>query len=159
MKQSPSWEAQSHSAILNHIIPVHTLPPYSVKIHFYFILPSTPLYSEWSLPFKISNPNFVQIITPMCATWLPHSWFDHPFQYYICFSILLAFWYFSAYMFIHKLTWKRLLFLCQITSRCTAFHRTISVHYSVNQRNNGSWQDIPQSFPSLMLQLVLTTPA
>jgi hypothetical protein len=32
--------------------PVHTFPPYFLKIHSNIILPSTPRSPEWSLPFR-----------------------------------------------------------------------------------------------------------
>jgi hypothetical protein len=87
MEQSPSWEADSHSAsqeiplllwslkvlyrvykssspvpILSHENPVHTFPPYFPKISSN-ILPSASRSPKWSLPLRFSDQNFV----------LPHS--------------------------------------------------------------------------------------
>jgi hypothetical protein len=84
MEQSPSWEADSHSAsqeiprllwnpkvhyrvynsppffpLLRQMNPVHDFPPYFRKIHSNIILPSTPRSSEWSPPFRFSDQNFV----------------------------------------------------------------------------------------------------
>jgi len=72
MEQSPSWEANSHSAfqeipsaplipVLSQMHPVHISPHYFPKMNSYIILPSTPTSSEWSLPFRFSNQNFVWI--------------------------------------------------------------------------------------------------
>jgi len=94
MEQSASWEADSHSAgqgisrslwnpkvhyrahkipplvhILCHLYPIQTFPPYFHNIHFNIILPSTPMSSEWSLPFRFIDKNIVCISHfPMCAT-------------------------------------------------------------------------------------------
>jgi len=76
MKHSPNLQANSHSksqeisrllwnlevrfpgykgpplvAILSQIHLVHTFPSYFLKIYSNTILPSTPRFSEWSLPF------------------------------------------------------------------------------------------------------------
>jgi hypothetical protein len=86
MQQSPSWEANGHSAsqqiprllwnpkvpyhvhktpplvpILSQMHPVHTFPPYFPKINFNSILPLTPRSSESSLPFGFSNETTVCI--------------------------------------------------------------------------------------------------
>jgi len=106
MEKSPSWEANSHSVsqgILHpsqilkvhyrvhnspplvpipiQMHPVHTFLPYFPKIHFNIIFPSTPRYSEWSLPFRFSDQNVVCISRlshacymsrPSHAPWLNH---------------------------------------------------------------------------------------
>jgi hypothetical protein len=41
--------------------PVHTFPPYFPKTHFNIILPPTPSYFEWSLPYRYSDQNLVRI--------------------------------------------------------------------------------------------------
>jgi len=86
MEQSPSWEADSHSAsqeiprlscnlkvhyrvhnspplvpILSQIHPVHNMPTYFPKIHHNIILPSMPWSSDRSLPSTFPNQNFVRI--------------------------------------------------------------------------------------------------
>jgi hypothetical protein len=86
IEQNPSWEADSHSAsqeisrllwnskvhcrvpkspqtahMLSQMNPVHILPHYSLKIHFNIILPPTPMYSEWSLPFRLSYHDSVRV--------------------------------------------------------------------------------------------------
>jgi hypothetical protein len=105
--QSTSWESNSHSAsqeiprllwnpkvhyhvhkstalvpILSKMNPVHDFPPYFPKIHPNIILPSTPMTSEWSLPFRFSDQNFLCIshFFQIRYTLYPsHSpCFDHP---------------------------------------------------------------------------------
>jgi len=50
--------------------PVESNPPCFSKIHFNIILPSTPGYSEWSLPFRFANQIFSAFFTsPMPATY------------------------------------------------------------------------------------------
>jgi hypothetical protein len=80
MEQSPSSEANSHSAsqeipcilwnpkfhyhvhktppllpVLRQMNTFHTFPSYFPKILSNIILPSTPSYFEWSLPLKFSD--------------------------------------------------------------------------------------------------------
>jgi hypothetical protein len=38
--------------------PVHTFSPYFPKIYSNIVFPSTPMSSEWSLPFTFSSQNF-----------------------------------------------------------------------------------------------------
>jgi len=47
--------------ILIQISPIHTFPPYFHKFHFNIIFTSTPMCSEWSLPFCLSHQNFLHI--------------------------------------------------------------------------------------------------
>jgi hypothetical protein len=68
--------------ILSQMHPVHTLPTYFLKLHPNIILPFMLRSSKQSLPFRISNQNFV------CISHLPHACyitcpyhppsFDHP---------------------------------------------------------------------------------
>jgi hypothetical protein len=96
MVQSPSLEANSHSAsqeipgllwkpkvrycvhsnspmvpVLSQMHPVHTFPPYFPKIHSNIILSSTTRSSEWSLPFRFSDQNFVRISHLSRACYIP----------------------------------------------------------------------------------------
>jgi len=106
MEQSPSWDANNHSAnqeiphsvwnpkvhyhvhsslplvhILSQMHPVHTSPSYFPKIHSNIIYPSMPVSSKWSLPFQFSNQNTVYISHLFQACYMPcssHPWVDHP---------------------------------------------------------------------------------
>jgi hypothetical protein len=64
------------------INPVQTLPPYCLQIHFNIILLSTPRSSEWSLPFRLSNWNFVNISHLLHAYYMVRPYhppcFGHP---------------------------------------------------------------------------------
>jgi len=97
MEQSPSWEANSHSAsheisgilwnpkvhyrvhkrqllipILSQKNSVHTFTPYFCKIHSN-IIPSRPRSSKWSLLFRFSNQNYICIFhLPIRATSPAH---------------------------------------------------------------------------------------
>jgi hypothetical protein len=53
--------------IVSQMNLIHTPKSYFPKIHFNIILPFTPRSSEWSLPFRLSNQNFVHI------SYLPHA--------------------------------------------------------------------------------------
>jgi hypothetical protein len=87
MEQSP-WEAKQYARlvkkfpafwnpkvhyrpppvpILSQINPTHTFKSYFPKILFNITLPSTLRSSEWSLPFRLFNQNFV------CISHLPHT--------------------------------------------------------------------------------------
>jgi len=86
MDQSRTWKANSHSASkemprllknlkvhyrvhnsplavhkLSQMSPVHPFPHYFPKINSSIIIPSTSMSSEWSLPFRFSDQNFVCI--------------------------------------------------------------------------------------------------
>jgi hypothetical protein len=98
VNQSSSWEPNSHSVsqkithrlrnpkvhyllhkspqlvpIMSQMHPVHTLPLYLPKIDSNIILPSTPTSSEWSLPFRFPDINFIHIsYLPVRATFPTH---------------------------------------------------------------------------------------
>jgi len=96
MKQSPSWESNSHSAsqviprllwnpkvhyrahnspslvpTVSQMNPVHNFPPYFPKIHSNIIFPATLMSSEWSFPFRFSNQNIVWISPLSHAFYTP----------------------------------------------------------------------------------------
>jgi hypothetical protein len=100
MEQSPSWEADSHSAgpeipcllwnprvhyrvhknpplvpILSQMNSVHTFPPCYPKIHSN-ILRSMPLSSEWSLSFRFYEQNILCIFHLFHACYIPRQ--AHP---------------------------------------------------------------------------------
>jgi hypothetical protein len=85
MKGSPSWEADSHSAIqeisrlqwntkvhyrgymsppliliLSQMHPVHTLPPCCLKIYYNIILPFKLSSSQWSLPYCFATTSLYE---------------------------------------------------------------------------------------------------
>jgi len=115
MERSLSWEANSRSAsqeiprllwnpevnycadkspplipVLSQMHSVHTLPNYFFKIHSNIILPFTPRSSEWSLPFRVSEKNFLYI------SRLPHASYttrpsNSPHGHsYICLMIIIT---------------------------------------------------------------------
>jgi len=61
---------------------VHNFPKYVSKIYYNIILSSTPRFSEWYLPFRFSNQNFVLISHLSHACYVPRQsyppWFDRP---------------------------------------------------------------------------------
>jgi hypothetical protein len=59
--------------ILSHMHPVHTFPPCFPKDHSNIILPSMPMSSEWSLPFRISEQNFTYIPHVSYACYMPRA--------------------------------------------------------------------------------------
>jgi len=93
MRQSPPWEANSHSvkkksrllwsptihyrvhnsspliSMLRQLHPVHTFIPNFPKLHCNVILPSMPTSSKWSLPFKIV---YEFLVAPMRAPCPAH---------------------------------------------------------------------------------------
>jgi hypothetical protein len=98
MQQSRRWKADSYSAsqdiprllrntkihyrvhkslplipILSQMNSVHKFTQYCPKIHSNIILPSVPMSSAWSLPFRFSDQCFYAfIISPMPATCPVH---------------------------------------------------------------------------------------
>jgi hypothetical protein len=56
--------------IMSQMQPVHTFPLYFPRIHSNIIFPSTPRTSVWSLPFRISDQNFVRISHLSCACYM-----------------------------------------------------------------------------------------
>jgi hypothetical protein len=97
MGQSPSSEANSRSAsqiprvlcnakvhyrvdnspppfpVLSKMNPFHIRKPNFLKVSFNIIFSSTPMSSEWSLTFRLSDENFVRIFhCPMRAAFPPH---------------------------------------------------------------------------------------
>jgi len=92
MEQSPSWEANSHSAsqeisyllrnpklhygvhksppldaILTQMHPFHTFPPYIHQIHSNIILASKITSSEWSFPFRFCEQILYAFIVFLCV--------------------------------------------------------------------------------------------
>jgi hypothetical protein len=92
--KSPSWEANSHSAIqklpwllwnpklhyrvqkgpplvpiLSQMNSVHTLPPYLTKIHSNFIFPSTPRSSKMYLIFRLTLLQYRIKLRNICFPW------------------------------------------------------------------------------------------
>jgi hypothetical protein len=58
--------------ILSQMLSVHTLLPYFPKLHSNIIFLSTPMVSEWSLPFRISNQKFYEFfLSHACYIHLP----------------------------------------------------------------------------------------
>jgi hypothetical protein len=59
--------------ILSQMNPVHTFPPYLPKIHYNVIFPSTPRFSEMSLPFRLPDQRFLCIsnVSHACNVSLP----------------------------------------------------------------------------------------
>jgi len=62
--------------ILNHMQPVHTFPPFFLKVHFNIIFPSTAGPSKLSLPFRISNQNIICLSYLSYACYMPRTF--HP---------------------------------------------------------------------------------
>jgi hypothetical protein len=109
MKQSPSWEAYSHSAsqeifhllwslkvhyrvhnspslllVLSRMNPVHTLPPNFPKIYCNIIFPSTRRSFKWSLSSGFSNQNICFLYLPCVLLVMPilhRPWFDQCTSY------------------------------------------------------------------------------
>jgi hypothetical protein len=95
VEQSPSWEANSHSAskipcllqnpkvhyrvhknrsllpVLSQTNPIHKHPNSFAKIYSNNIFPSTPRSSEWSFPFRFSNQHFICISHLSYACYIP----------------------------------------------------------------------------------------
>jgi hypothetical protein len=70
--------------ILSQRHPVHNNSPSFLKIHSNIIFPSTSMTSEWSLPFRFSDQNFVCVShPPMRATYIFH-------RIYLDFIILIT---------------------------------------------------------------------
>jgi len=68
-------------SVMFHMNRIHTFPSYFHKIHFYIILPSTPMSSEWSLPFRFSGENCVRHLSRACYIPHPsHPPFDHAYN-------------------------------------------------------------------------------
>jgi hypothetical protein len=61
---------------------VHTSPPAFPKVHSNIILPSTLRSSEWSLPIRFSDHNFIRISHLFHACYVPHlshlPWLNRP---------------------------------------------------------------------------------
>jgi hypothetical protein len=82
-----SWKPNAHYRVqnsltpvpnLSQINPVHSFPPYFHKIYSNIILPFTLRSSEWSLPFTISDQDFVRIShSPYVLHASPISQFYH----------------------------------------------------------------------------------
>jgi len=67
--------------IMSQMNPIHTFPPYFSKFHSNIILQTMPMSSEWSLPFRFSDQNFLRIshLTHACYMLRPSRplWLDH----------------------------------------------------------------------------------
>jgi hypothetical protein len=60
--------------------PVHDILPCSLKISFNIVLPSTPISSEWSLPFRFSNRIVLFVSCLSCTCYMPHQSHLPPFD-------------------------------------------------------------------------------
>jgi len=58
---------------LTQIHTIHNFPPYFLIIHSNIILPYTPRSSEWSLPYRFSDQNFVFISNFYTACYKPSN--------------------------------------------------------------------------------------
>jgi len=65
--------------ILSQMNPVHTFPPY--LIHSNINLPSMPMFSKWSLLFRLSNQNFIRISNLSHAYYMPHPSLSSSFRH------------------------------------------------------------------------------
>jgi hypothetical protein len=102
MKQIPSWEANRQEIlrllwkrkvhyyrvhkdsplvhILSQMNPLHTLPHYFPKVHSDITFPPMSRSSEWSLPFRFLDQNFVRVshLHACCMPRPPYPpWFHH----------------------------------------------------------------------------------
>jgi hypothetical protein len=61
--------------------PVRAFPPYFCKIYLNVIVPSVPMFSTWSVPYRFSGQNFVCISHLSHACFMSHQahhpWFVH----------------------------------------------------------------------------------
>ena len=122
MQQSPSWETNRFSAsqeipyisrnpkvhyrihkcpppvpILSQLDPVHGPTSHFLNIHFNFLLPSTPVFPQWSLSLSSPHQN------PVYACPLPHMrymprpfhsfWFNHSRNIEKLTHCFNSFWY------------------------------------------------------------------
>jgi hypothetical protein len=71
-----------HVSILSQINPIHNHKTRLFKIHFNSILQSLPRLSKWSLPFRVSDWNFIYMSHLSHACYTARSirlpWFDNP---------------------------------------------------------------------------------
>jgi len=75
----PCSQDPASSTSPSQMNPVHIFPPYFSKIYSNIILPSTPVSSELSLPFRFSNKNIVcSYVSHACYMSRPSyfPWFD-----------------------------------------------------------------------------------
>jgi len=107
MGQISSWESNSSSAswkipsllwntklhdhvhrssplvpVMSHMNPAHTISSCFFKIQPNVILPFTPGFSKWLLPFRLCDQNFLRIYHVSHACYMscpsPLPWFGHP---------------------------------------------------------------------------------
>jgi hypothetical protein len=77
--------------ILSQMNSDPNFPHYFPKIHSNIIIPSTSRSSNWSLPFRFPNQNFIYIshLSHVCYMPYPYNpWCDHPNNIWLCIQVL-----------------------------------------------------------------------
>jgi hypothetical protein len=65
---------------LSQMHPVHNFPPYIPKTCYNIILQFASRSSEWSLPFSLTDQNFV-CISHLCVCYMSHQSYPPRFYY------------------------------------------------------------------------------